>query len=832
MCIKRWLTCAALAAAITLGWTGLSFASSPTLTTIQPRGVKVGGEYTLSFIGSRLGNAEEIFLYDSGVTVLGIERVHKDNNRIKVKIKVDPDCRIGEHVAQVRTINGISDFRSFFVGRLEQVTEVEPNNEISESQSIKKNVTVTGVVKTEDVDYFRIEGKKGERISVEVQAIRLGFMFDPAISLLDKNRFEIAVSDDTPLTKQDPFFTAILPEDGEYYIAIRESSFVGNNSSHYRMHVGNFPRPAAVYPMGGKLGEKVKLQFIDAVNEGEPVRAVEKEVQLTDKLGFRNGLFFTDDHGSSPTPLPFRFNDLTNHLEVEPNNKFVEDMKPLSIPIAINGVISQPRDYDYFKFTAKKGQKLNVQCYARRLGSGLDPSMNIYDAAKKHLVGSDDNANKPDCYVEFNPPADGDYYIRIFDHLKRGKPDFVYRLEISRVKPKLTLGIKRNDRYSQKRQTIAVPQGSRFAVLVEAKRKNFAGEIELLSDNLPDGITMVARPMMANLSLMPVVFEAKPDAPLGGALVDFRGKLKKENTDVVGSFENNADFVLGRPNNSLYYSCKVDKLAFAVIKKLPFRLEIVQPKSPMVRDGSKSIKIIAHRDEGFDEQINIQFPFRTPGVGTTYQIVMKKGSSEVDYPLNANSKAQIGKWPMYVVGNSKFKGTAWTSSQMAEIEVAEPFVTAQIARMSIQRGESTQLVCKFNQLKPFEGEAKVEILGVPANITVEPAKTITKDTKEIAFAIQTNEKSPIGKHGGLFCRLTITQSGEPIVSTAGRAQLQVNKPKPVKKKEDVAAKPKEAKPKEAKPAAAKPAAKPAAAKPVVAKPAANPVSTKPVAKQP
>ena len=107
MCIKRWLTCAALAAAITLGWTGLSFASSPTLTTIQPRGVKVGGEYTLSFIGSRLGNAEEIFLYDSGVTVLGIERVHKDNNRIKVKIKVDPDCRIGEHVAQVRTINGI-----------------------------------------------------------------------------------------------------------------------------------------------------------------------------------------------------------------------------------------------------------------------------------------------------------------------------------------------------------------------------------------------------------------------------------------------------------------------------------------------------------------------------------------------------------------------------------------------------------------------------------------------------------------------------------------------------------------------------------------------------
>lgn len=809
-CFGRWIICIALMATMSLGLADTSLASSPTLTTIQPRGVQAGGEHTLKFIGARLGDAEQIFLYDSGVTVLGIEKVEKNNNQIIVKIKVDPNCRIGEHVAQVRTKNGISDFRSFFVGRLEQVVEVEPNNEISESQSIKKNVTVTGVVKTEDIDYFRIEGKKGERISVEVEALRLGFLFDPAISLLDKNRFELAVSDDTPLTKQDAFFSVLLPEDGEYYIAIRESSFVGNNSSHYRMHVGNFPRPAAVYPMGGKLGEKAKLQFIDAVNEGDPVRAVEKEVQLPSELGFRNGLFFADQGGTSPTPNPFRFNDLTNHLEAEPNNSFTEDKTPLAVPIAINGVISQPGDYDYFKFTAKKGQKLNVQCYARRLGSGLDPAMNIYDAKKKHIVSNDDNANKPDSYISFNPPADGDYYVRVYDHLKRGKPDFVYRIEVSPTKPKLTLGIKRNDRYSQQRQTIAVPQGSRFAVLVEAKRENFAGEIELLSDNLPNGIKMVARPMMSNLSLMPVVFEAKPDAALGGTLVDFRGRLKKENTDVVGSFENLADFVLGQPNNALYYGCKIDKLAFAVVEKLPFRLEIVQPKAPMVRDGSKSIKIIAHRDEGFDEQINIQFPFRTPGVGTTYQVVMKKGTSEIDYPLNANSKAQVGKWPMYVIGNSKFKGTAWTSSQMAEIEVAEPYATASIARMSIERGESTQLVCKFEQLKAFEGEAKVEILGVPANITVEPAKTITKDTKEIAFAIQTNDKSPIGKHGGLFCRLTITQAGEPVVSTAGRAQLQVNKPKPVKK-EEVAATPK--------------------AKPAVAK-ATTPVSTKPVAKKP
>lgn len=805
--------------------------STPLLNLITPRGVKAGGEYTLKFSGLRLKEAEEIFFYDSGVSVVEIKPI--DNNNINVKVKVEPNCRIGEHLAQVRTKNGISDFRSFFVGRLNEVAEKEPNNDITKFQAIEKNVTVTGIVTNEDIDYFKISGKKGERISVEVQALRLGYLFDPAIALLDKNRFEIAVSDDEPLTKQDAYFSVLLPEDGDYFITVRESSFVGNGLSHYRMHVGNFPRPATVYPLGGKKGQKLNLQFIDAHQEGKPVRAAGKEIQLAAAEGFRPGLDYTDDFGTTPTPMPFRLTDLDNYMEAEPNNdmKSLAKVEALPAPRAFNGVISEPNDFDYFKFSAKKGQVFEVECFARRLGSGLDPVVNIFNGKMKSVVGNDDS-RKTDSYIRFQVPADDTYYIRCYDHLRRGQPDFTYRIEVSPASPKLTLGIKRNDRYSQRRQAIAVPQGSRFAVLVEAKRQNFAGEIELLADNLPPGIKMVAPPMLRSSNLMPVVFEAAADAPLSGALVDFKGKLKTENTNVVGSFENSADFVLGQPNNSLYYSGKADKLPFAVIEKLPFKLEIVQPKVPMVRNGQMSIKVIAHKDEGFDENINIQFPYRTAGVGTTYQVVMPKGKSEIHYPLNANSKALLGKFPMYVIGNSSFKGQAWSSSQMAELEIAEPFATASIPRMSITRGESTQLICKFKHLKPFEGQAKVEILGIPANVTVEPAKMITKDTKEIAFAITTNEKSPFGKHGGVFCRLTITQNGEPIVSRAGNAVLQINKPKP-KPKPKVAVKKPAAKP-PAKPTA-KLAPKPAVAKPVsAAKPVAKPAAptAKPATKNP
>lgn len=749
----------------------------------MPRGVQRGGEHKLRFAGARLAEAQEVFFYDTGVSSVKLEQI--DANKVDVTIQVAEDCRIGEHVAQIRTKNGVSDYRSFFVGGMNEVLEAEPNNDIESAQAIEMNVIVAGQTLNEDIDYYRISGKKGDRVSAEILAMRMGYLFDPAIALLDKNRFEIAVSDDTALTKQDSYFSVILPEDGDYFITVRESSYGGNPGSQYRLHVGNFPRPAAVYPAGGKRGVETELTFIDAFHEGEEVRTQTQNIKLAVADGFRGGMFLTDEFGTSPTPLPFRLSDLDNAMEAEPNNTFVE-MPTHALPSAMNGIISEPNDRDLFKFSAKKGQVWHVECYARRIGSGLDPVMHIFNSEKRAVVGNDDS-RKADSYLRFQVPADGDYYVRVMDHLRRGQPDFVYRVEISAPEPELSFGIKRIDRYSQQRQNISVPQGGRFAVLIDAVRKDFGGEIALQGDNLPQGIRMVAPPMHRNLNTMPVVFEVDEDAPLGGQLIEFQGIHKiDENRSVVGRFKNLADFALGQPNNALYYGCTVDKMPIAVVEKLPFKLELIQPKVPMVRNGKMGIKIVAQRDEGFDAAINLQFPFRSPGVGTTYQITMPKGKSEVFYPLNANGSAQIGKWPMYVIGTSNFKGPAWTSTQMAEIEIAAPYVTAAFQRVSIVRGESTQLVCKLNHLAPFEGEAKAELLGIPANIVIDTPKNFTKDTKEIVFNVTTNEKSPYGKHGGIFCQVTISKNGESIVSRAGNAVLQINKPKPPKKKTPVA----------------------------------------------
>ena len=47
----------------------------------------------------------------------------------------------------------------------------------------------------------------------------------------------------------------LAPEDGRYVIEVRESSYGGSSACKYRLHVGRFPRPLAVFPVNNKPAE-------------------------------------------------------------------------------------------------------------------------------------------------------------------------------------------------------------------------------------------------------------------------------------------------------------------------------------------------------------------------------------------------------------------------------------------------------------------------------------------------------------------------------------------------------------------------------------------------
>lgn len=757
--------------------------ASPELHLILPRGVQRGKEHTLTFSGVRLNNALEVLFYEKGITAKSFKVI--DHKKIEVIVTVTDDCRLGEHVAQVRNDRGISDFRSVFVGPFPGTQEVEPNNSFEEAQTVALNQTINGTLPAEDIDRYRLELKKDQRLSVEIEAMRLGAFVDPVIELLGPHRADssdaasVAFSDDRVLTNQDGFFSVFIPEDGTYTVVVTESAFQGTPKSYYRLHIGDFPRPESVFPAGGRPGTRV------SVKQDSAESAAMFEVNVPQTHTFRDGILVADADGVSPSPVKFRVTDLDNFdLPDDAKNIDFNTAVPVEVPSAINGRLNIR--FNYFKFSAKKDQTWDIHAFAKQIGSGLDPMLNIFNEKKKHLMGNDDNPSRPDSTVRFKVPEDGDYYVRIKDYLDRFDQEFPYRIEISPAKPSVVMAIKRNDRYSQKRQSIAVPQGGRFAAIMSVKKDLVSTGVALDHGPLPDGICMTTAAMPKSVTELPVVFDADDDAPLSLALVDFSASTHapKANPDAEISnettldsrFEMPAVWSLGLPNNTSYHRCNVDRLAVGVVKRLPFSIDCVPLKAPLVRNGSASVKVIIHRDEGFKEVIRMQFPFRPPGLGTNHQLQVGPDKTEFEYPINANGGAAIGKWPFYVIANSNVEGLAWTSSQLCELEIAEPFVKAEADRVVGGRAQTLSAKISLEQLVEFEGTARAKLRSLPPHTKTNGPLEFDSKSASLTFEITTTDKTPFGKHGGLFVEVEIPSGGGFSTGRAGNVLLQVNRP--------------------------------------------------------
>jgi hypothetical protein len=751
-----------------------SIAAAPVLSTIYPRGGQRGSEATIGFGGARLADAQEIICYSPGFQIVKLDA--KDVI-VQATIKIAADCKLGEHAFRVRTASGVSDLKTFWVGALPIVQEVEPNNEFAKPQSIPLNCTVHGAITSEDVDYFAVEAKKGQRISVEIEAVRVatdigvGNIFDPYIAILDAKRFELATSDDTPLLKQDGCLSIVAPADGRYTIQVRESSYQGNPSCHYRLHVGTFPRPLAVFPLGGKPGEEVEVRFI-----GDPTGDIKKKIKLPSQPDTKFILHAEDAGGISPSGLPFRVIDLANVNEAEPNDTVATATKG-DVPCAFNGIIDKPGDIDFFRFPAKKGQVFDIHCYARRLGSPLDSVLIIFNGQGAAIAGNDDMPGSPDSYVRFTAPADGDYLFSVTDHLKKGGPTYTYRVEVMPVQPRVTVGIPVFSLYQQERQWIVVPKGNRYATVVTTTRQDWAGDLHLEGAGLPTGVKMTTDLVPTYMGSAPVVFEAAADAPLAGTLGEILPKaVDPKAAPFKPRFTLRSELTWGYPNLTPYWAYTSPKTPVVVTEPAPFKVDIVEPKVPLVHNGSMNLKIVAERINGFKGPITIYPIFNPPGVGSVGAASIADGQTETVFPLNANAGAPVRKWKYVVWGVATVgNGPVWVSSQLTTVEIAPPMMAFQLDRGAAEQGKPTTMYGKIQVATPWEGPAKVTLIGLPPKVTA-PVIEITKDTKELTFPLTIDPAAPAGVHKNLFCQVVVMQNGEPIVQNVGSTELRIDKP--------------------------------------------------------
>lgn len=758
-------------------------AATPDLQNTLPRGGQRGTEVKVTFTGSRLSDAKEVLFHEKGMTFKDLKNV--DDKKVEATVVIAPDCRLGEHHLRLRTVGGITYARTFWVSQFPNVAEVEPNDDFDAPQEIALNSTVEGQAKPEEIDYYRVKAKKGQRISVEMEALRINnrrnaVAVDPYVAILNKDRFELAVSDDSALLKQDSVTSIIAPEDGEYVIEVRDSAYQGNG--YYRAHIGTFPRPLAVYPAGGKAGTEVEFTFL-----GDQKGAYKMKAKLPTEPTEDFEVFGLHEGLLPPSGNKVHVNNYDNVLEAEPNNSTKEATVGASLPLAFNGILEEAGDTDYFKFSAKKGQRFRFAAYANRIGSPVDTVIYVYDANGKSIGSSDDADGSSDSRYDFNAPADGDYFLRVRDMLDRGGEDFVYRVESQPFDPGIKLTMpEMTRRDTQYWKQFDIPQGNHYAMVVNVSRQNFSGDVVFDLPKLPAGVTWEAGTVPKNISQFPILLKAAPDAPIGGGLVDFMAKSAEADKNVVGRFEQELDLVRGNPNGALYYASYHDQLPVAVTEAVPFTISIDKPKVPIVRDGTMKLKVRAQRKEGFEGKITVRMLWRPPGISCPATMTIAEKESEVEYELNANANAELATWKITMLAQSDAgKGPIVVAAPFTEISVEEPYVGLKMNLATVQQGQPVDMLCELDQLRDFEGEAEVQIFGLPAKATA-PVQKITKGATEVRFPVTTAEDTPVGQHKNLFCTVVINQNGEPISHRVGMGGVIRVDPKP---KEPAAPKP-------------------------------------------
>jgi hypothetical protein len=785
-----------------------SFAIQPRLRHVLPHGGQRGQEVKLVLQGTNLEDAAELLLYDRGLEIVSLtvpEAENRKGREVDITARIAADCPLGAQRMRLRTATGLSELVTFYVGTLPIVEEKEPNTDFSSPQAIAFENTVHGRITTEDVDYFAIDAKKGERINIEVVGLRLGTSrggnanyFDPYVAVLNENRFELAASDDVALDWNDPILSFIPPEDGRYFIQLRDVAYGGDNDAYYLMHVGRFPRPTGIFPLGGKPGETLTVHFA-----GDPGKELEKQFTVPSDASQLAHIEASDELGTAPTTHPFRVSPLENAFEQEPNNS-VDAASAAPAPGAWNGRLSEPGDVDFYKFAAKKGQDYEINVYARRLRSPADTVLVIRDAKGKRLADNDDSG-QPDSYLRFKAPQDGDYVAEIRDHLAAGGAAHSYRVEVTPVVPTVSATTNEVRRYVL--PTIVIPRGGAYGVQMNVTKRDVGGAIAMMAENLPAGVSLECPEEWNNEGAMPVILRAECDAPLAASWATINldcGDPKKPESLVHGIASQKILMVRGQNNDRVWEEEQL-RIPVAVTEAAPFRVRLVQPHVPLIQGGALPLKVVVQRDEGFNDSIRVVLLQAPPGISTSTATEIPADKDEIEIPLNANGKAPTKSWPIAVRAISRRAppqgarnggnrgrgqgGPSWeVCSNWVSVTVEPAYFNLDFPQVAMEQGNETPYVVKVKKLRDLPAEAKVELVGLPANAAAQPL-SLSDDGSELAFTVTAAADTPVGQVKNVLCQIKIPVNGELISFSLGNGKLRIDPTKVVAKTEKPAEKP-------------------------------------------
>ncbi|MGE3780810.1 MAG: serine protease, partial [Pirellulaceae bacterium] len=199
------------------------------------------------------------------------------------------------------------------------------------------------------------------------------------------------------------------------------------------------PRLLTTVPMGGQVGTEVEvtitgenLEDVTELHFSDP-RITARPVADSSGARFIVAIAPQTPRGlyearvmcrlGLSTSRVFHVSDLPETIRRQPNTS-VESAMDLALNTVCNASVT-PRAIDYYRFDARQGQRIVVDCAARGIESKLTPVVILADARGNDLV-----VERRGGLLSFAVPADGKYLVKIHDLTFQGGETHFYRLVV------------------------------------------------------------------------------------------------------------------------------------------------------------------------------------------------------------------------------------------------------------------------------------------------------------------------------------------------------------------------------------------------------------------
>jgi hypothetical protein len=470
---------------------------APKLVSLSPLGGQRGTSVEVEVRGSGLAGAYAVWL-GAGTTqgppkvqpdlpctwcpggLSAQVRAVPDAGRVKVRLVIAADARVGLHSLALVTPGGLSGSLAFWVGPHAVVVETgAPHNSAATAQSVQLPVAVHGrLTASGQLDYYAFDVPRAQTVAFEVVAAH-GTGFDPQLALYESGGSFLDPQRSKRLVFREEITQGSMP-------ANRRLTYHFTKPGRYVVNVGQ------LFAQGGDFTYLLRIAAADQATE--PGSALVWGRQRLQEIRARTV--------GAPT------------LEIESATRAAGSFK---MPAVLEGTIGHAGDQDHYRFRARADDKIAFEIHTPRAAAPhFNPRLDVLDA-KGAVVLS--NLQVHDGKIVDNTfkmiqvasrlagrlEHDGEYTLRVRDLTSlQGSPDHVYWILARPQVPHVGAV------HIQPDAPVHLAPGGRQRLTVKtALQEGFTGSVALSVDGLPPGVRAFVSASGLNIELV-----AEPSAPL------------------------------------------------------------------------------------------------------------------------------------------------------------------------------------------------------------------------------------------------------------------------------------------------------------------------------